>query len=191
MMRILLLTGNPKKDGLCKSIADAIIRGATDAGADVTQMSTEKISRCRVCGDGWGTCASGRSCAFGDDGFNDIQAQIGNADAFVIITPVYWGEVEESLKSFLDKIRRCENAFLPKPTPAKFLGKPVLLVASPGGSGDGALSCLTELERFCQHVGASVFDFIGVNRWNSDYKREAAYAAGKALGSGRDIGKTV
>jgi hypothetical protein len=32
------------------------------------------------------------------------------------------------------------------------------------------LSCLEQMDRFCRHTGAVIFDYIGINRWNSDYK---------------------
>jgi hypothetical protein len=70
-------------------------------------------------------------------------------------------------------------------------GKPVLLVASPGGSGNGMLTCLEQMDRFCRHTGAAIFDYVGINRWNSDYKRAAAFAAAKALASGRAPGETI
>jgi hypothetical protein len=70
-------------------------------------------------------------------------------------------------------------------------GKQTLLIASPGGSGRGGLFCLTQMENFCQHVGAVVFDHIGINRWNNDYKRQAAYSAAKAMAQGRKNGETI
>jgi len=39
--------------------------------------------------------------------------------------------------------------------------------------------------------GEVVFDYIGVNRWNSDYKRQAAYSAARAMTEGRKTGSTV
>jgi NAD(P)H-dependent FMN reductase len=94
----------------------------------------------------------------------------------------------EGLKSFLDRLRRCDNAMRGQGVLA---GKPVLLIASPGGSGGGGLTCLDQMDRFCRHTGAVIFDHILVNRWNQDYKRAAAYAAARALAEGREPGVTV
>ncbi|MDR1971428.1 MAG: hypothetical protein LBQ46_05855 [Treponema sp.] len=47
------------------------------------------------------------------------------------------------------------------------------------------------MDRFCRHVGAVIFDYISVNRWNSDYKNAAAYAAAKAMAEGRKNGVTL
>jgi multimeric flavodoxin WrbA len=184
-MKLLIITGNPKKDGLCDSVTKEVIRGAQEAGATVEVAVADKLERCHVCGNGWGTCRGTHKCAFGTDGFDTLQADIASADAFCLITPVYWQEMAEGLKSFLDRLRRCEFG------KGKLSGKQVLLIASPGGSGNGALECLTQMDRFCRHTGAVIFDYIGVNRWNSDYKRAAAYAAANALASGRKNGDTV
>jgi len=73
----------------------------------------------------------------------------------------------EVMKSFFDRFRRCEAI---KGESGAMAHKPVLLIASPGGSGNGMISCFEQLERLCRNLNASIFDFIGVNRWNKDYK---------------------
>jgi len=189
-MKFLIISGNPKKDGLCSSVTYKVIRGAMDGGANtmiLTLDGLEGLGRCRCCGDGWGACLNESHCEFGVDGFDEAQILVKNADAICLITPVYWGEMTEILKCFLDRLRRCEF----KPPNGALYGKPVLLVASPGGSGNGMLTCLEQMDRFCRHTGAVIFDYIGVNRWNSDYKRQTAYSAAKAMAEGRKAGETV
>ena len=186
LMKFLIITGNPKKDGLCFSVTNEVVRGAKDGGAEVAVLTAEELGRCRVCGNGWGTCRAEHRCAFGEDGFAKAQEAVRNANAFCFITPVYWGEMSESLKSFFDRLRRCEFG-----TAGALSGKPVLLVASPGGSGGGMIPCLEQMDRFCRHTGAIIFDYIGINRWNSDYKKISAYSAAKAIAQGRKAGETM
>lgn len=187
-MKILILSGNPKKTGLCQSVVEEIKKGAAEGGAVVEEirLSDYAIARCHVCGDGWGICRSTHICAFGDDGFEEVSARIADADALVLVTPVYWGEASETLKSFLDRFRRCQFG-----SSGTLSGKQVLLVASPGGTGNGLLSCLEQLDRFCRHTGAVIFDYVGTNRWSADYKRELARSSARALASGRKNGDTV
>jgi len=83
-----------------------------------------------------------------------------------------------------------------------------ILIASPGGSGNGMLTCLEQLDRFCRHTGAVILDYIGnlhraktlsglakvplwINRWNNDYKKKAVFEAAKAMASGRNNGDTI
>ena len=187
-MKLLILSGNPKTDGLCQLVIDAAAAGAEDGGADVNvvRLCDMEIGRCHVCEEGWGVCRNEDYCLFGDDGFDEVATQVLAADAVVLATPVYWHESSEALKSFIDRFRRCYFG-----AGGPFAGKQVLLIASAGGTGNGLLPCLQQLERFCQHTGAEVFDMIGVNRWNNDYKREAAYAAAKAIVEGRRNGDTL
>jgi multimeric flavodoxin WrbA len=184
-MKFLIISGNPKKDGLCDRIIGSAAQGAKDGGAEVELLSLSGIERCKVCGDGWGSCRSGHICAYGSDGFDAAQASVRSAGKIAIVTPVYWAEMNETLKSFLDRLRRCEfgQGALHK--------KETLLVVSPGGSGNGAIECMDQMDRFCRHTGAAIFDYISVNRWNNDYKAKAVYAAAKAMAEGRKAGETI
>ena len=194
IMKYLIITGNPKQDGLCHAAAEEAKKGAEAGGAIVDILSVTKTERCHVCGNGWGTCREKHICAFGNDGFNEAQVKAHEADMLCFITPVYWGEAEESLKCFFDRLRRCEFD-MPwggqRDKKPAFSGKQVLLIASPGGSGNGMLSCLEQLDRFCRHTGAVIFDYIGINRWNNDYKKRAVFEAAKAMAGGRKNGETI
>jgi multimeric flavodoxin WrbA len=187
-MKIGILSGNPKKDGLCQSIIDAAAEGARTGGAEVDEirLCDYEINRCKVCGSGWGPCRSENYCSFGSDGFDEAKARLAACDAIILATPVYWGETSEVFKSFIDRLRRCEFN-----NTGTLRDKQVLIIASPGGTGNGLLTCLEQMDRFCRHTGAIIFDYIGINRWNNDYKKQAAKAAAHAIASGRKNGDTV
>jgi multimeric flavodoxin WrbA len=180
----LIVNGSPKKSGLCRSVLREVERGAVYGGESVEILTPDKSERCHVCYDGWGTCRT-HECQFGADGFNEGQEMLRRADLICFITPVYWGEVSETMKCFLDRFRRCESGN------GGIAGKQCLLIASAGGSGNGITSALTQLERFCSHTNAVIFDYISINRWNNDYKRSAAYEAARAMAQGRKNGETV
>jgi multimeric flavodoxin WrbA len=187
-MKIAILSGNPKTDGLCQSIIDAAKSGIEKAGVQVDEirLCDLDLECCKVCGDGWGTCRDENYCSFGADGFDDVVKHLTECDALIMATPVYWWESSEALKNFIDRLRRChfgQNGILS--------GKQVLIIASAGGTGNGLLSCLEQMDRLCRHTGAVIFDYIGINRWNSDYKAKTAKAAAYAMASGRKNGETV
>jgi multimeric flavodoxin WrbA len=188
MMKICILSGNPKRDGLCQSVIEAAKSGAVEGGAEVDEirLCDFKLIRCQVCGTGWGACRSENYCTYGSDGFDVVKTRIQDSDAIILASPVYWGETSEAFKSFIDRLRRCEFD-----QTDVLRNKQVLLIAVPGGSGNGLLSCFEQMDRFCRHTGAIIFDYIGVNRWNSDYKRLAAKAAAYAMAVGRKNGETV
>lgn len=102
---------------------------------------------------------------------------MADMDAFIIITPVYWGDMSESAKAFSDRMRRCEalkeKSFLE--------GKPVIAVAAAGGSGNGVISCLTSLERLLMQVRADKFDLIAITQKSRGYKLNTIHEAARAM----------
>ena len=194
-MKILIISGTPKRDGLCCSMVKAAADAALGQGvnAEIVGLSDHSLGLCRMCGDGWGLCNKEHRCAFGDaDGFNALQDKCKEADAFVFVTPVYWGEVSEAMKSFLDKLRRCQASKQWGDASADisfFRDKPSILVASAGGGGGGIVNTFSQMERAVGHMGGDafprmrkgVFDYVAVNRWNQAYKREALRQAVIAL----------
>lgn len=185
-MKYLILSGNPRQTGLCHSLEEEVREGASEGGAHVQLLRITAFEACRVCREGWGSCKRQHVCGHGEKDFNALQTAVGETDMLCLITPVYWGEAAEGLKSFMDKFRRCEFG-----GSGKLAEKAVLLVASAGETGNGILSCLEQMERFCRHTGAVVFDSVGVNCWNSDYRREMLRQAAKAMAQGRPGGPSA
>jgi len=192
-MKLLIISGTPKKEGLSQSLASAAYEAAINQGAEAEIIQLLGLSSCRMCGEGWGTCRTDHSCEFGNtDNFNKFREKMGWADGFVFVTPVYWGEVSEGMKIFLDKLRRCEASKQWDsniPGSSFLVGKSSILVASAGGGGGGISSAFVQMERAISHMGGTTypynvfgfFDYIAVNRWNQDYKREALMNAVSAL----------
>lgn len=170
-MQIIVLSSSPNKDGLTAACAQSALEGARSSGVDAREIRINDagVGNCRACNDGWGTCNKTHECQVAD-GFQAVHRDICAADAVVLVTPVYWGEMSESAKAFTDRLRRCEAT---AGEHDRLAGKPFLLVAAAGGSGNGAVSCLASMERLTQHVGARRFDMVSVNRWNREYKIKA------------------
>lgn len=190
-MKLLIVNGTPKNDGLCYSFVTAAEETAAGLGAEaeVIRLSSINLSKCKMCGDGWGICFKEHQCKYGnEDGFNALQKKVEEANAYVFITPVYWGEASEEMKLFFDKLRRCQatKQWDDREEEVSFLkGKPSIIVASAGGGGGGIINTFMQTERAIEQMGgdswprerAGIFDYIAVNRWNQGYKREALKAA--------------
>lgn len=190
--KLIIVNATPKKDGLCYSFVETAKEAADTLGLDseIIHLSSLSLKKCMMCYDGWGICFKEHKCAFGDeDGFSNLQKTISDADAFVYITPVYWGDISEELKIFWDKLRRCESTkqWNGKNDSISFhKNKPSIIVATAGGGGGGIPSTFVAMERTVDQLGehtgclngtAGIFDYIAVNRWNQVYKREALKAA--------------
>lgn len=178
MTKILCVESSARADGLTATVARACLAGAGEAGAETefVQLKGLKLERCRMCDpEGWGLCREGR-CVIEDD-FAGLAGKIRAADGLVVATPVYYSDLSESLKTFLDRFRRCSGG-----AERKLKDKPAVIIAAAGGSGNGTTHCLFQLERTMQILGAFVLDSIPAAQRNRDYKGEVARLAGRALG---------
>jgi multimeric flavodoxin WrbA len=182
-MNVIILEASPNLDGLTAACAAAAAAGVRLAGGsvDCQRINDLDIRRCQACDNGWGTCLPEHGCQVADD-FPALHRRIVAADALVLVTPVYWGEMSESAKALTDRLRRCEAT---RREGSYLSGKPFIAVAAAGGSGGGMISCLASMERWAQHVRAQVFDLIPVNRWSREYKLAAIQAAAQAFLSSR------
>ncbi len=177
-MNILVISTSPNKDGLTAACAAAALEGLQTAGveAEPVWLNELKVGACQACENGWGTCRTEHECQV-LDGFQSLHARVRQADGLVLVTPVYWGEMSESSKSFTDRLRRCEASLAAE---SRLAGKPVIAVAAAGGSGNGMITSLLSIERWIQHVRARTFDLIPVNRWSREYKLAAIRSAAVA-----------
>ena len=178
-MKVLIVTSSPNKDGLTAACGEQARAGILDSGAvaKVVSLNESKIGMCRACNKGWGSCFDKHSCQTGD-GFQALHSEMKDMDAFILVTPVYWGDMSESAKAFVDRVRRCEGL---KKEDQFIAGKPVICVAAAGGTGNGLISCLATMERFVDHVKGKKYDFIGVTRKSKAYKLKAIYEAAKSM----------
>jgi len=183
-MKLLIIAATPKLEGVTYSFVQTAEETAKSLGIDyeTIRLSSLNLTKCKMCGDGWGICFREHRCIF-EDGFNVLQQKVQEADAYVYITPVYWGEISEELKIYVDKLRRCQatKQWDSRPEEVSFhRDKPSIVVANAGGGGGGIISCFQDMERAITQMSgdgwpresAGIFDWIAVNRWNQGYKRD-------------------
>ncbi|MDD5220684.1 MAG: flavodoxin family protein [Candidatus Bipolaricaulis sp.] len=180
-MKVLVVTCSPNESGLTAACGEAARQGVVDgrSPARVVDLSSYTIERCAVCADGWGPCRTKHECCVEDD-FGELQGMFGEAEAFVWVTPVYFGEPSETFKAFFDRLRRCE-ATKSGGVASVLAEKPTICVAAAGGSGNGAVLCLAAMERLAKHLGAATVDFIPVTQRTREYQLETIHDALVAL----------
>jgi len=178
-MKALVIYTSPNLDGLTAACAAAAAEGAgaAEAEVEVIRLNDLDVGNCEACGNGWGTCSGSHRCQVADD-FQGLRAKVCTADALILITPVYWGEMSESAKAFTDRLRRCEAT---RGEGSCLNKKPFIAVAAAGGTGNGTVTCLGSMERWGKHVRAKVWDLIPVNRWSRSYKLATIRAAAQGM----------
>ena len=151
-MKAIAIVGSRNPKGQTAQAVDACVKGFKMEDGDVEQflLPTLNIERCRQCEDsGWGRCRSEGRCIIDDD-LAGIVDTISKADAIIFATPVYFSDLSESLRAFLDRLHRvCQHSS------GKVLveGKSAIGICVAGGGGGGAPACSVSLEKILDRCG--------------------------------------
>jgi NAD(P)H-dependent FMN reductase len=99
--------------------------------------------------------------------------KIKAADVIVFANPVYFRDLSESMRGFLDRLRRIRFTGGPPPMPGRppiSSGTPAVGLCYAGGSGFGTISALANLEKILQECGFDIVDMVSVRRQNLEVK---------------------
>jgi multimeric flavodoxin WrbA len=179
-MRLVGILGSRNPQGQTARAADALLQGAQEAGWEVSRtfLPTIEIESCRQCDDnGWGTCRSEGACTIDDD-LAAVVDQIREADAVMFATPVYWGDLSESMRAFTDRLRRITRHETGR---AGITDKRAIGVCVAGGGGGGGPTCTVSLEKVLRTCGFDVVDLVPARRQNLGMKCDVLYITGKWL----------
>ena len=179
-MNALILSGSRNPKGQTAHAAEALAGGLHDSGAEVETLFLPNCSleRCRQCEDsGWGICRSKGECIIEDD-FASLVAKIRQAEVVVFATPVYFGDLAESLRAFLDRLRR---TCVQEKGREGIAGKTAAAICVAGGGGGGAPNCCVSVERVLNICRMELYDTMPIRRQNLSVKMPALHQLGRAL----------
>ena len=179
-MKAIMISGSRNPSGQTATAAQAVMEGLSRKAAACEQvyLPALRIERCRQCDDaGWGLCRSQGRCVIEDD-FAALVEKVRQADAVIFANPVYFGDLSESLRAFLDRLRRITRNDAGKKGIA---GKAALGICVAGGGGGGAPNCCLSLERVLATCGFDVLDMVPVRRQNLQAKLPVLKHAGQWL----------
>lgn len=99
-MKIVVLTGSPRKNGNSACLAEQFIKGAEERGHEVFRFDCafRRVSPCRACN----RCGMDGPCVLDDD-FSELRPRLIEADMVVFATPMYYFGVSAQLKSVIDR----------------------------------------------------------------------------------------
>ena len=99
-MKILVLTGSPRKNGNSNTLADNFIKGAEEAGHEIVRFDAafKEVHPCIGCN----SCGMNGPCVFKDD-FEFVRQHIVDADMVVFATPMYYFGISAQLKAVIDR----------------------------------------------------------------------------------------
>jgi multimeric flavodoxin WrbA len=177
-----MISGSRNHEGQTARAADALLEGVVSAGGQVERIFLPEchLERCRQCdAQGWGTCRSAGHCCIPDD-MDELIEKIVAADAVVFATPVYYGDLAESMRTFTDRLRRCATHM----APPRIEGKLAVGVCVAGGGGGGAPKCCASLQNVLSGCGFDVVDLVPVRRQNLPFKLSVLRLTGEWLATG-------
>jgi len=179
-MKVLAILGSRNTKGQTARACRALLQAAAAKGAQCEEVYLPEldVQRCRQCDlAGWGLCTQEGRCAIDDD-LAGVVRKIKAADAVVFATPVYFGDLSESLRAFLDRLRRFGRHEAAREGIA---GKPAVGICVAGGGGGGAPACTVSLEKVLGTAGFDVVDMVPARRQNLDMKLDVLGTVGKWL----------
>jgi len=107
-MIVLGISGSPKTDGLIGLLLDKALDGAKASGAHTEKIILNDLNfrACQECGG----CDETGICILDDD-IRPIYEKLAKADAIVVASPVYFGNITAQLKAMID---RCHSSWMAK-----------------------------------------------------------------------------
>ena len=176
-MKILVLTGSPRKNGNSATLAEHFIKGAKEAGHTVERFDAafKKVHPCIACN----SCGMDGPCVFKDD-FEFVRKHIIDADCVVFATPMYYFGISSQLKAVIDRFYAINGQIhVPK--------KAVLLMTYANTAASEAVPIKSHYEVLLKYLGwtdagqviaSGVWPVGAVNR--TEYC-ERAYQLGKRI----------
>ena len=99
-MKIVVLTGTPRKSGNSAYLAEQFIKGAEEQGHEVFRFDCafKQVEPCRACN----RCGMNGTCIFNDD-FLELRPKLIEADMVVFATPMYYFGISAQMKRVIDR----------------------------------------------------------------------------------------
>ena len=176
-MKILVITGSPRKNGNSATLADHFIKGAKEAGHEVVRFDAafKKVHPCVACN----SCGMNGPCVFKDD-FEFVREHIIGADCVVFATPMYYFGISAQLKTVIDRFYAINGSIhVPK--------KAVLLMTYANTAASEAVPIKSHYEVLLKYLGwTDAGQVIAPGVWPVGAIRhtrfpEQAYRLGKSI----------
>ena len=130
-MEIITLLGSPRSTGNSSTIAKHLAEAAVKLGAQSKIYELNRLSY-RGC-QGCYACKKSLDCCGLKDDLTEVLAAVQEADALVLSTPVYYGDITAQLKGFVDRtFSYLKPDYLTNPEPSRLGAKKLVFVLTQG-----------------------------------------------------------
>ena len=129
MIKILGISGSPRRHGNTEALMDRALEGAAQAGAVVEKIVLNELclKPCQECGG----CGNKGVCVIKDD-MRLIHKKVSESDGLIIASPIYFGSVTAQVKIMIDRFQPywIRKYILKKPVSKKKDRKGIFLCAA-------------------------------------------------------------
>lgn len=177
-MKIVVLTGSPRKNGNSAYLAEQFMKGAKEKGHEVFRFDCafKQVEPCRACN----RCGMNGPCIFNDD-FQELRPRLIEADLVVFATPMYYFGISAQMKRVIDRFYAINGQIKGASKKAAFL------MTYANTSGKEAEPILAHYHTLMDYLGwTSVGEVVAPGVWtagsiqSTDYPQQA-YQLGKSL----------
>lgn len=152
-MKIVSLLGSPRTNGNSATIANHFMQTAAGLGAKIQSFELNRLTYrgCQACY----ACKQGREdCVLNDD-LTEVLAAVQDADAVVLATPVYYGDITSQLKGFIDRtFSYLVPNYLTAPQPSRLTPKKLVFVLTQGHPDEALFAdVFPRYEQFLKWMG--------------------------------------
>ena len=144
-MKMLVITGSPRKNGNSNTLVDYFIKGAKEKGHNIIRFdaATSNVHPCIACNK----CGMNGECVYKDD-FEIVKKNIIDADVVVFATPMYYFGISAQMKTVIDRFYAInEQIHVPK--------KSVLIMTYADTSAKEAKPIINHYETLLNYLGWS------------------------------------
>ena len=175
-MKIVVLTGSPRRGGNSAYLAEQFIKGARESGHDIYRYDCafRQVEPCRACN----RCGMDGPCVIKDD-FDELRPRLVEADMVVFATPMYYFGMSAQMKRVIDRFYAINGQIKGASKKAAFL------MTYADTSAKEAEPMLVHYRRLMEYLGwKSVGEVVAAGVWtagsvrNTEYG-EQAYQLGK------------
>ena len=177
-MKIVVLTGSPRRGGNSAYLAEQFIKGARESGHDIYRYDCafRQVEPCRACN----RCGMDGPCVIKDD-FDELRPRLVEADMVVFATPMYYFGMSAQMKRVIDRFYAINGQIKGASKKAAFL------MTYADTSAKEAEPMLVHYRTLTDYLGwNSVGEVVAAGVWtagsvrNTEYG-EQAYQLGKSV----------
>lgn len=158
-MKIVVLSGSPRKDANTDAMVEAFAETACEGGntVEVIRVASKKIAGCLGCQ----CCFTHEDTCVQKDDMADVIESLKGADMVVFASPIYWFDITAQEKAVIDRL----NAF--GATGFPFTKTALLLDSHSEGVYDAAIAMYKSACAYCKWEDQGIVTISGMTERDS------------------------